>query len=64
MYFNWLFCSLASSDSALPDDGDYIETRWSCFKVNFNITFKILYISKILYVSKIFYSSQFSSHKP
>jgi hypothetical protein len=28
--------TLASSDSKLPDDGDYTETCWSCFNVNFN----------------------------
>jgi len=27
--------TLASSNSALPDDGDYTETCWSCFNVNF-----------------------------
>jgi len=26
----------ARSNSALPDDGDYTETCWSCFNVNFN----------------------------
>jgi hypothetical protein len=31
--------TLASSYSALPDDGDYSETRWSCFNVNFNTAF-------------------------
>jgi len=25
---------------ALPDDGDYTETCWSCFNVNFNNPFK------------------------
>jgi len=34
--------TLASSYSALPDDGDYTETCWSCFNVNFNTTFKKL----------------------
>ena len=28
--------------SALPDDGDYIETCWSCFNVNFNTPFKTI----------------------
>jgi hypothetical protein len=37
--------TLASSNSALPDDGDYTETRWSCFNVNFNTPFKNLCIS-------------------
>jgi len=32
--------TLASSYSALPDDGDYIETCWSCFNVNSNAHFK------------------------
>ena len=41
-----LHCSklvtLASSYSALPDDGDYTETCWSCFNVNFNTPFNPL----------------------
>jgi hypothetical protein len=28
--------TLASSNSALPNDGDYTETCWSCFNINFN----------------------------
>jgi len=28
--------TLASSNIALPDDGDYTETCWSSFNVNFN----------------------------
>jgi len=28
--------TLQRSNSALPDDGDYTETCWSCFNVNFN----------------------------
>jgi hypothetical protein len=32
--------TLASSNSALPDDGDYTKTCRSCFNVNFNILFK------------------------
>ena len=28
---------------ALPDDGDYTETCWSCFNVNFNVNFKIVF---------------------
>jgi hypothetical protein len=32
--------TLASSNSALPEDGDYTETCWSCFNVNFNIPSK------------------------
>jgi hypothetical protein len=34
--------TLASSNSALPVDGDYTETFCSSFNVNFNITFKAL----------------------
>jgi len=34
--------TLASSNSALPDDGVYTETCWSCFNVNFNIPFKTI----------------------
>ena len=32
--------TLASSYSALPDDGDHTETCWSCF--NFNTPFKTI----------------------
>jgi len=32
--------TLASSNSALPDGGDYTETCWSCFNVNINTHFK------------------------
>jgi hypothetical protein len=32
--------TLARSNNALPDDGDYTETRWSCFNVNSNVNFK------------------------
>ena len=32
--------TLASSYSALPDDGHYTETCWSCFNVNFNTPVK------------------------
>ena len=28
----------------LPDDGDCIETCWSCFNVNFNILFKAIWL--------------------
>jgi hypothetical protein len=31
--------TLASSNSALPNDGDYTETYWSCFNGNFNTPF-------------------------
>ena len=40
-YFNKI--TLASSNSALPDDGDYTETCWSRFNVNFNVNFKIVF---------------------
>jgi len=32
-------CNLQSSNSALSDDGDYTETWWSYFNVNFNTPF-------------------------
>jgi hypothetical protein len=32
--------TLASSNNALPDDGDCIETCRSYFNVNFNVNFK------------------------
>jgi len=35
--------TLASTNSALPDDGDYTETFWSCFNVNFNVNFQIAF---------------------
>ena len=35
-------CNLRSSSSALPDEGDYAETCWSCFNVNFNTHFKAI----------------------
>jgi len=34
--------TLASPYSALPDDGDYTKTCWSCFNVNFNTPFKTI----------------------
>jgi len=34
--------TLARSNSALPDDGDYTETCWSCFNVNFKIVLKTI----------------------
>jgi len=34
--------TLASSNSALRDDGDYTETCCSCFNVNFNTPLKKL----------------------
>jgi len=35
--------TLANSNSALPDGGDYAETCWSCIYVNFNVNFKIVF---------------------
>jgi hypothetical protein len=32
--------TLASSNSALPDNGDYTKTRWSCFNVNIHTPLK------------------------
>jgi len=37
--------TLASSNSALPDDGDYTETCWSCFHVNFNTHLKAILLA-------------------
>jgi type VI protein secretion system component Hcp len=34
---------LARLNNALPDDGDYTETCWSCFNVNINVNFKIVF---------------------
>jgi len=34
--------TLAGSNKALPDDGDYTETCGNCFSVNFNILFKAI----------------------
>ena len=38
---NLTLVTLASSISALPDDGDYCETRWSCSNVNSNVNSKL-----------------------
>jgi hypothetical protein len=35
--------TLASSNNALPDDGDCTETCRSCFNVNSNVNFKIVF---------------------
>jgi len=35
--------TLVRSNSALPDNGDYTETCLSCFNVNFNVSFKIVF---------------------
>jgi len=35
--------TLARSNPALPDDGDYAETCCSCFSGNFNVKFKIVF---------------------
>jgi hypothetical protein len=32
--------TLASSNCTLPDDGDYTETCWRSFNINFNTSFK------------------------
>jgi len=42
-FFN--IVTLANSYSALPDDGDYADTCWSCFNVNFNKPFKNVFAS-------------------
>jgi len=46
---NLIYCfnivTLASSNSALPDDGDYADTCWSWFNVNFNKAFKNAFAS-------------------
>jgi len=39
-YLTLLKFAKANSNSALPDDGDYTETCWSSFNVNFNNPFK------------------------
>jgi len=36
--------TLASSNMVLPNDGDCTETCMSCFKVNFNILFKTIFL--------------------
>ena len=40
LIYGFNIVTLASSNSVLPDDGDYTKTCWSCFNVNFNIPFK------------------------
>jgi len=35
--------TLARSNSALPDDGDYTETCWSCFNVSFDVNCKTVF---------------------
>jgi hypothetical protein len=35
------------SNSRIPDDGDWTETRRSCFNVNFNILLKQLYCASV-----------------
>jgi hypothetical protein len=35
--------TLASSNTALPDDGVCAETCRNCFNVNFNVNFKIVF---------------------
>jgi hypothetical protein len=41
----------ASSNTMLPDDGDYTETCWSCFNVNFNVNFKTVFTTIHLCIS-------------
>jgi len=43
--------TLARSNSALPDYGDYTETCSSCFNVNFNVNFKTVFKTIQLSVS-------------
>jgi hypothetical protein len=43
--------ALASSNNALPDDGDYTETCRSCFNVNFNVNFEIVFKTVHLCIS-------------
>jgi hypothetical protein len=33
--------TLARLNSALPDDGDYTETCWSCLNVTFNVNLEL-----------------------
>ena len=39
--------TLANSNNTLPDDGDWTETCWSCFNVNFNILLKQIYCASV-----------------
>jgi hypothetical protein len=41
----------ASSNNALPDDGDCTETCSNCLNVNFNVNFKIVFKTIQLWVS-------------
>jgi len=43
--------TLTRSNSALPGDGDYIKTCWSCFNVNFNVDFAIVFKTNQLCIS-------------
>jgi hypothetical protein len=43
--------TLVSSINALPDDGDYTETCWSCFNVSFNVNFKTVFKTVQLCIS-------------
>jgi hypothetical protein len=52
LYFTVLTTvTLASSNTALPDDGDGTETCRSCFNVNFNVNFKIFFKKILLRIS-------------
>jgi hypothetical protein len=39
----YIFRALASSNNALPDDGDCTETCRSCFNVDFNVNFNFFF---------------------
>jgi len=39
--------TLGSSYSALPDDGGYTETCWSCINVNFDTHFKQFFCASV-----------------
>jgi len=43
--------TLARSNSALLDDGDYTETGWGCFKIIFNVNFTIVFRTFQSYIS-------------
>jgi len=45
--------TLARSNRELPDDGDYTETCWSCFNVNFNVYFN-LQEPRVLYIGQAY----------
>jgi hypothetical protein len=51
--------TLANSNSALPEDGDYTETCWSCFNVIFNTPFKKTCASVGVKTLKILYELKY-----